>query len=329
VRDDLKSFDLEWLRNMEDLLRLAGERGIAAQINVFDTWGKRKADADHSRRTPHPGDLVLEPWNPDTYRDETEWYLRYVIARFAAFPNVMWELGNEVGHEGVDFTPAARAYSKIIRGHDPYGLPIGMSEHREALEAGPETLDIDLTHCCYKSDSPTWAADDLSRSPWTKATLFNELPYKDEDADNPRWAKWFRHLYWETFVLGGAGASELSWMDVDHGRNAVSEYHGRLAALLRELGDYGAVEPAQGLVSAAPRRQWAAKVGGGSFVVYLLGDEQGTVELKLPAGRWWAFWCDPKTGDRTQPVPVSGRAELAMPPIAEDVVLVVEARPAG
>jgi len=90
------TMDLEFLQALDEIVFEAMEQGINMQMNLFDPWGKRKQDVDWVQETPDNAEwLFLEPWNVYSFQEETQFYLEYIVHRYAAFPNVTWELFNE------------------------------------------------------------------------------------------------------------------------------------------------------------------------------------------------------------------------------------------
>ena len=101
---DLDRFDPEFFAHYEARLRDLQALGIEADIILFhpyDKWGFAKMDARHD-----------------------EMYLRYVVARFAAFRNVWWTMANEFDL----FRPEKdwKALGELLAASDPYRHPRGI-----------------------------------------------------------------------------------------------------------------------------------------------------------------------------------------------------------
>ncbi|HSS98906.1 MAG TPA: DUF4038 domain-containing protein, partial [Terriglobales bacterium] len=101
---DLDRFDPEFFAHYEARLKDLQTLGIEADIILFhpyDKWGFSKMDEEHDKL-----------------------YLRYVVARFAAFRNVWWTMANEFDL----FRPEKNweTLGKFLAANDPYGHPRGI-----------------------------------------------------------------------------------------------------------------------------------------------------------------------------------------------------------
>lgn len=103
-RFDFDRLDPEFFAHYEARLKDLQALGIEADIILFhpyDKWGFAEMDARHD-----------------------EMYLRYVVARFAAFRNVWWTLANEF-----DLFRSQKNWKKLgelVASNDPYGHPRGI-----------------------------------------------------------------------------------------------------------------------------------------------------------------------------------------------------------
>jgi len=79
---DFDRYDLDYYDRIEGLLRQMGKAGINAALIL---------------RISNPPIVVKNRKQRGSY-EQFENYLRYSIARLASFPNVWWELENELGH---------------------------------------------------------------------------------------------------------------------------------------------------------------------------------------------------------------------------------------
>lgn len=74
-------------------------------------------------------------------------------------------------------------------------------------------------------------------------------------------------------------------------------------------------------------RAWALAERGKAHAIYIMGGNQATIELDLPAGSYRAEWINTKTGaqDKAEQIQhAGGVAKLASPPYREDIALRVQ-----
>jgi hypothetical protein len=91
LKNDKLSWDLPWIRRGEWLVKEAARRGIYVQLNFFNTWARDRdlwfqANTDGAKQ-------VFNVWR-DEELPAIKNYIRSLVARFAGYANVYWELGN-------------------------------------------------------------------------------------------------------------------------------------------------------------------------------------------------------------------------------------------
>ncbi len=254
LKYNLKEMNLAFLKAMDTIVSEAMWNGINLQITLFDPWGKRKDNVDWSAQTPASADwLLLEPWNENTYVAETRFYLEYMVNRYAAFPNVMWELWNEAEKLKVSAKSASKVYRSIIRAADPYDLPIGASE----MYTAPYSLDFCHPHLKYKCwpdqwDFMDWAVrNDKRYAPYyfnySMPYIWNEIGPWDNDASHVFTEEerrgWFRAMFWSALTLGAAGMSEEHWSDIRAVPDELTVQHAHFIRFTAALKDINALEP--------------------------------------------------------------------------------------
>jgi hypothetical protein len=99
---DLTRFNPEYFRNIENCVQRLGAIGIEADVILFHPYD------------PNRGFNSMDPGDDDRY-------VRYVVARFAAYRNIWWSLSNEY-----DFNKAKTEVDwdrllQLVRKSDPYG----------------------------------------------------------------------------------------------------------------------------------------------------------------------------------------------------------------
>lgn len=100
---DVQRFDVDHWKKFDRLLHHARERGINISI-VFYVDGARRG---------------VDPFGPERMGgDDEQRFYRYAVARFAAYPNVMWDLANEYRAFRTDGW--AQAMGTLMKRWDPY-----------------------------------------------------------------------------------------------------------------------------------------------------------------------------------------------------------------
>ncbi len=328
LEDDRVSWDLEWIRRAEWVVRRAGERGIYCHINMFDTWS-RKRGAPFVRETDGRKQ-VFNVW-ADGDAAAKENYLRTLVARFSGFYNVYWELGNEMEHrpnDGAAFVLRAnRHYVPWIRRYDPYGLPIGLSEGIWEMT----DVEIGLLH----------QANEFPRPEFDRPVIMNELVrgldpavegrlWMDSVIRDPKARLSYRRTFWRAFTHGGCGSSQATWLDIATPPNdAVLAVMGDQMRLRRMLGSLpvsiNEMDPDSDTVIAGPAEGSLRSKKGDAYIGYFLGKTgPGRTSLGLPAGEYLASWHDPAVDASPLVLPLSTDGSpvvLDHPAFDEDIVL--------
>ncbi len=239
---------------------------------------------------------------------EKEFYLRYIVARYAGFYNIFWELGNEMGrspNNGGNFTAAANNnYIPWIKKYDPYNLPITLSEglwRTTNVEIGGfhqnQTINSGESRPIIHTEL---VAGDAPNAMWKTST------YAD-----PSNRHYYRKTFWKSMAEGGSGSIEGSslssasyfatmteFLNNTAIRN-VMEDHGRLSSFLsttiNELYNLPPLESAS-IGSANTTYKVCGKMGE-EYIVYFYGANSSiTLSLSLPQGNYTIIWYSPSTG---------------------------------
>lgn len=317
LNDEGQSMDLGFLANFDQIMQWCMDLGINVQLNLFDTWGKLKPGIAIAGN-PDPLNLMLEPHYPGTYVEETRFFIRYMIARYAAYPNTLWELWNEAERQKVSAAEASALYAGYFSQYDPYRLPISASE----IQTAAYPLQITSFHAGFKCDPAEWnwthertATPSLYKK-WVnydaygyrygRPILWNELyPFDGVDdgggyATNSAAHDWFRATFWGNFTAGCVGTSEFCWAPIDQVPNKVTDYHSYFAKFLSYLKDFNALEPADSEVECSAGTATLCRKKGKEYVIYHFTKNRGsqtTINVKLPAGTYYHQFYDPKTGE--------------------------------
>ncbi len=347
LEDDKISWDLAWIRRAERWVMAMQRRNIYCQINFFDPWSRTKGSwFDYSE---DPTEHLIDAWHPGDEKAK-ENYIRYIVARFAGFSNVYWELVNRADfageQAGQDFVEQANGdstsggsrpgYLEWLRMYDPYDLPVGASD----VPTARRMPDVDIEFPRVTNPPP--------RSDSRRAMLLNELVHACLDPDgktapahldrvirDPRNRLCYRSSFWQAFVLGAFGTNEASWLDLRKPLNDavldVMHDQGQLHSIVDSLStpvsqlvyDPGFVESGSGLVGTR------AKLGKTYVSYFLHAREPELVRIRLPVGQYKYQWLYPGEEDplRNQTGGLSTTEEvvdLPRPAFERDLVLIVE-----
>lgn len=336
LENDRISWDLDWIQRGEWLVREAAKRDIYVQINLFDTWSRNQ---DFWFQNSTAGDQqVFNVWesgflwfNDDQVKRN---YLQTVIARFAGFANVYWELGNEMEHTpncGSCFVKLAnKHYIPWIREFDPYDLPIGLSEGiwQDA------DVDIGFLHQTNK----------LPEARWQRPVVMNELVrggieealWRDAAMRDSVNRIAFRRTFWRMFTYGGSGSSQATWLDLEQPMNQavfdVMADQQRLRDFIEALPvNVNQMDTDDETIISGPGEFRSRSKAGEVYVSYFLlepgqSSDSGQVQLRLPAGAYTGRWYDPKTGNYSDTISLTAdtaQQTLDHPDFAEDIVLLI------
>jgi hypothetical protein len=227
---DLDRFNPDFFRHYEKRLGQLRDLGIEADVILFNPYGK--------------------PWGFDTMsaaRDER--YVRYVVARFAAYRNVWWSLANEFDFIRTKTTADWDHLFQVIRSADP-------GNHLRSIHNGALIYDHNqpwVTHVSMQNGAAVEESGraELYRDVWRKPVVYDEVKY---EGDSPlRWGnlsgRELVHRFWSGTVAGtyvGHGdyfhsGENDTW--TSFGGNLQGESAPRLAFLRRVLE----AGPAEGL----------------------------------------------------------------------------------
>jgi len=330
LMDDKFTWNLAMMRDADTILKEALARGIYVQVNCFDTWARTVRGTDEEDGRNH----VFNVWESG---DEAakENYIKTLIARYAGYPNVYWELGNEMEHSpnsGSAFVSQANdKYIPWFTQHDPYDLPLGLSEGvwKKA------DVDIGFLH----------QTDSLPSTSWTKPTIMNELVsggvtgtslWKDAAMRNSKDRLSYRRTFWRMFTYGGSGSSETTWYEWYTTANAaakdVMSDQQRLRNFMETLPiNINEMNTDTSFVAAGPGSFRTRRKMGDAYVTYFLLDPSqsrasGNITVALPKGSYEISWFDPKSGATVDSAAVNadgGAITLSHPEFFEDIVLLV------
>jgi hypothetical protein len=321
-RVDHDRLNLTHLRAVDQVVQYLAERGVGADFLIFDSQEKFYGTDEQDLR-----------------------YLRHAMARYAAYPNVMWCLTNEF--QRVPNKPRTfwTAVGTSIQGEDPY---FAEGERRRLLSIHP--FGGQSNGAQFQFHNEAWPvhvilqagrfvpADTLNlitlRNRGHRMPIVNdEFGYMDDDIRE--WGKGgytravHRNALWSTYLASGYASVGDKAQYPDGKPYQSTTWHSRpeyddirhLVDFFTKKGlTYWEMNPANELIVSG-KRAYALRTGDGSagFVYAAAG---GAPQLLLPYGSYTARLYDPRTGTDT-PLPewTGGQPLTVTLPDAQDWVL--------
>jgi hypothetical protein len=258
-----------YFRRFEDRVRRLNALGIQADLILF-----------------HPYDDKSGFHGMSAARDDR--YVRYMVARMAAFSNVWWSLANEWDLVKTKTAADFDRLGQLIAAEDPYGRLRSIHDWRQPYDNGrPWVSHASLQHGAAVMDD---SRAEIFRGVWRKPVIFDEVRYEG-DLDK-RWGdlkpEALVERFWhgavagtyvghgETYDIDGKGASQ-SW--TARGGRLRGTSAPRLAFLkaVMEAGPTPGIEP----IDAS----WDQHLGGkaGTYYLRYFGETAPTEwEVALP-----------------------------------------------
>jgi hypothetical protein len=293
-RFDFDRFVPAYFQHLDDCVARLGELGIEADLILFhpyDRWGFATMDAEHDDR-----------------------YLRYVVARLAAYRNVWWSMANEY-----DLMPnkAMADWDRIFRvvqESDPYQHLRSIHNCREFYDHGKPWV----THQSIQRPDP--AQTSLWRSQVKKPVVVDECCYEGNIPMG--WgnisAREMVHRFWLGTAHGGYVGHGETYLDPQailwwskggmlHGESAP-----RLAFLrqILEAGPATGLDPIAGVVQMHP----CAGQEHEYYLIYPGVSQPALLEITLPDGEEYRAEVIDTWGMGVAPGAVySGRVDIPLP----------------
>jgi len=223
--------------------------------------------------------------------------LRYLVARFSAYPIVLWDSGIDIGetrtNSWIDW------FADWMNSNDPYGHPVSS---RVGGGSGGKTPN----NAGFISDGAETLPEHTSLvSTWNAASrpiIFTDRWREDGGRGGFNRTK-IRRAVWEAGLVGGTG---VYISGNDNGGYLTTTYQsdfkaapdvGIASAFFRDaVRQFGQLEPRSDLLSSG--NAVLSAVPGKEYVAYLSAG--GSVQISLAAGSYQAYWLNPRTGAKTQ-----------------------------
>ncbi|MFZ1770761.1 MAG: DUF5060 domain-containing protein [Caldilinea sp.] len=293
-RFDFERFVPAYFQHLEDCVAKLCELGIEADIILFhpyDRWGFATMRAEQDDR-----------------------YLRYVVARLAAYRNVWWSMANEYDLMPHKSMADWDRFFRVVQESDPY-------QHLRSIHNCREFYDHSkpwVTHQSIQRPDPGQAA--LWRSQVKKPVVVDECCYEGDIPNG--WgnisAREMVHRFWQGTAAGGYVGHGETYLHPDailwwskggvlHGKSAP-----RLAFLreLLEAGPPSGLDPIGGVVNAL----LCAGKTHAYYLIYTGVAQPALLEVTLPEGEQYrAEVIDVWNMTVTPGDLYSGRVEISMP----------------
>jgi len=248
---------------------------------------------------------------------EDDLFFRWLVARYAAFPNIHWDLSKEANNEkDLDYKTDRL---RFLRQNDPYHRPLTVHDDRQTYDAGAYNRLLD-----YRSDQQhsKWQATLLEhrrQKVWPVVNVefgyehgpagLNDSTYRVVQSPEEVCRR-----AWEVQMAGGYGAyyyTYTAW-DVIRPRDTPPGY-----AYFKHLRDFFAgtgywrMEPNDDLVSAG----YCLAAPGREYVVFLSQAMPFSLKLAGLAAPLKAEWYQPFTGKRKSAGTLSNGTTQLTPPV--------------
>lgn len=263
---DFSRFDPVYFQSLErDVLRLSN-LGIQVDLILFRPYDKGQ-------------------WGFDTTSDAVnQRFLRYMVARFAAFQNIWWSLANENSYIRHLADEDFDRYFQIVQKYDPYG-------HLRSIHNADRIYDYNkpwVTHVSlqYYNAVKVFGVSPLLRDIYRKPIVHDEINYEGNSPS--RWGQLsgeeLTRRFWIA-LTGGAYATHGEILDngwIGGGGQLRGTSPDRIA-FLRGIVEAG---PREGLKPIDQLFVMNAAGKAGEYYLYYFGDERPTEwPFVLPVGQ--------------------------------------------
>ncbi|MDE6485205.1 MAG: DUF4038 domain-containing protein [Duncaniella sp.] len=183
---DMTRFNPSFFRNFEQAIDSLAELGIEADLILFHPYDKGE-------------------WGFDSMPAEVnEAYARYLVARFASFPNVWWSMANEYDYVKSKTEDDWLNLIDVVDSADPYGHLLSI--HGSTATYFPYESTPRITHTSIQDEAPVMEPGRAAilRSVYRKPVVLDEVCYEGNLPN--RWGRLsgqeMIHRIWNG-VLGG------------------------------------------------------------------------------------------------------------------------------
>lgn len=282
--NDYTQFNPDFFRHVETCIQQLRDINVEADLILFhpyDHWGYQEMPPEVDDR-----------------------YLKYVIARFAAYRNVWWSLANEFDLMRKKTNADWDRYARIVTESDPYA-------HLRSIHYSRAPYDYSRVWCTH-AGVQDYAFDKAAewRTEWRKPVIFDECMY--EGNINSRWGNLsgeeMTRRFWLCTVAGVYGGHGETYVRADeiendkavlwwsHGGTLKGSSPSRIGFLRRLLEEIGAQGGGRiGLEAIEPVYYLSAKRSANEAILWYFDLHQPSYyDFSLPEdGKFKAEWIDP------------------------------------
>ncbi len=249
--------NLEYWRLLESRIKDLQALGIEVDLILFHPYDESEA----------PGKPVR--WGYDNMSPQgNAAYLRYAVARLAAFANIWWSMANEWDFIGNRSVEEWNQLLDVLEAEDPYG-------HLTSIHNGAKFFDHSrpsITHTSVQSSDADQMTQWLSK--YKKPVILDECQYEGdlEEGWGNITGQELVHRHWVGFMRGGyVGHSETFYSPDDiiwwsKGGTLKGQSVARIRFLRKLVEECGVLQPLEKKDLFDPRP--AARCGK-SFLVYM------------------------------------------------------------
>lgn len=260
--------------------------------------------------------------SPPAGSDLEKRYYRYAVARYAAFSNVMWDLGNE--HNEYRSKRWADEIGGLVRKWDCYNDLVSAHGH--------DTFRYDLEKWADFAIYQKWRDGQNEFMLAQRADALAKgrvIPQVNEEYGYERHKgsgqDEVRRRAWE-IVMAGCYQTTGEWKGWQHGEamrgSKILNWTGIMRRFFEKNLPWWEMNPANELIRSG--KGYALALEGKCYAVYI--PEAQRIAINLPPGRYSATWFDPRSGDY-KPIPgkvPGGRWQSPRPPASGDWALLIK-----
>lgn len=208
LHKDGKTWNEAWKDKYHWFIRQCNVRDIYVQVNLMDFWTRPKDGGMHFHEGPGG---MFEWWSTSDW-DRKRLYIENHVKEFVEYPNVFFELGNEMGHGGADkngFIHAAKTQYLPEYRKWSQGKPIGISEHDMWV------LPVDILEGHHVAVIKSY----------DRPFFFNEIAgnitaYEDSFIRNSANINTYKGIINKCASVGAVGCAAATWLDIRQPLNA-------------------------------------------------------------------------------------------------------------
>jgi hypothetical protein len=295
-KPDHTHMNLAYWQHYDRVMTALSERGIQAHMfmRVFNKWVN---------------------W-PKRGSDEEKLYISWLIARYAAYPNVIWDFEKEAQHEK-ELT-YKKDWLKWIRENDPYHHLLTIHDDDKVNDTGAYDEQTDFRTSQQHSKFHETLLRQRERRAWPVANVESDYECgpggeKDKTYMQAQLPDKMMGTLWEIAMAGGYTAyyyTYTAW-DVIRPLDVPPGY-----ALMKTFGDfwrsteYWTLEPSDKLVSSG----WCLANPGSEYIVYQKQPVPFTLDINGAQSSLQAEWFNPRTGKRTPAASLNNGVAKLTPP---------------